>query len=79
MDPEPDCPPPLVVLIDEEPPPVPAGLISGILVRVRARLMLRDAIDLMTAGFVRVLTDGLKPRAGPGRRSKAGDEFDPRP
>lgn len=75
MDVEPDClPPPVAPLCEEEPPPMPEGLISGILLRVRVRLTLRDAVDLMTAGFARVLIDIWLPRSTRSERAESGDE-----
>jgi len=49
------------MLREELPPSEPPWLVARVLQRVRGQLALRDAIDLVTAGLVRVAMGGWLP------------------
>lgn len=58
------------LLREESPPPLPSGLASGILRSVRDRLTLRAAVDLLTAGWLRLLATSWLPHG----RTGAGED-----
>jgi hypothetical protein len=64
----------LAALRGELPPPEPPHLVSSVLQRVHDQLTLRDAVDLLTAGFTRVMLGGWLPRA----RSRSTSATEPR-